>query len=161
MLRIICPTAVGTIGEVSGVSIQPLDFRRAMQDQDLAALRAALVTSVSLAGLEGRIAEAEARVPTLWDVHDGEHFKPEMAWDESYLAALGGKLSVNFSRERFEHYCAVRQRVTGAFGGARSNRPQRSWVSIVIVLSLLGIGALVLFGPSILRIVFSNSFLMG
>lgn len=143
------------------MSIQPLDFRRAMQDQDLAALRSALVTSAPLAGLEGRMAEAEARVPALWDAHDGENFKPEMVWDESYVAAVREKLWVNFSRERFDHYCEVRQRVTGAFGGARSNRPQRSWVSIAIVLSLLGIGALVLFGPSILRIVFSNSFLMG
>ena len=143
------------------MSIQPLDFKRAMQDQDLAALRQALLTSVSLAGLEGRIAAAEDRVPALWDAHDGEIFKPNTAWDEWYLEALRSKLSVNFSRERFDHYCEVVKHVAGAFGGARSNRPQRSWVSIIIVLCLLGLGALVLFGPSVLRIIFSNSALMG
>ncbi len=144
------------------MSIQPLDFKRAMQGQDIAALRTALVASVPLAGIEGRIAAAEARVPELWDIHDGEtNVKPSTSWDESYLEAVRSQLLVNFSRERFDHYCEVRQHVLRAFGDARSNRPQHRLVSIIIVVGLLGLGALLLFGPSIFRVIFSNSPLFG
>lgn len=141
------------------------DFAKALEDKDTQVLRRVLLQflKTDLVGAPVALDAVEQCAPEVWDPHDGLTVSPEEHWNDLYLKRLEAHLAENFSRETYLHALQVCEalKARSAAPVVREPRGMSRWVSIVFVIGLTLLGAIVLFGPPVLRVILSNSGLMG
>ncbi len=136
----------------------PEVFSEALSGRDVATIRQQLIDRfVGNPAEEGGqlaelIAQLEQVMPELWEDDSTAVTVPRAMDAHLYFEALIAELRVHFAKSTWN--AAVKAGRTLRRPG---NDPGVSrWVSIVIVLGMFVIGALLLFGPPVIRYLFSN-----
>lgn len=140
------------------------DFSEALALRDIAQLRTLLIRALEedrdngSHSAEGYRATIDELVPEVWEPHDGVPFAPKGQRDPQYVRAMTTRLRLNFSREVYGHLMETGRGddVDRREAFSRDRRGVRPWVSVVIVGGLCLLGAILIWGPSELRFLFSN-----
>jgi hypothetical protein len=141
----------------------PETLSQAVARGDVVSVRQALVDRIlqnpAEAGeqLPPLVAQLERAVPELWEDDDQAAPVKSISDGPLYFEALIAELRLHFAPSTWD---AV-MKAAKSLGPSEDPAGASRWVSIVIVLALMGVGALILFGSADIRYLFSSGHFLG